>query len=121
MLGRGGGDGLLDQLQQLQAKALGILARAESAGDLRSALGAIREVRSTLELVAKVTGELRDKGRQDGDQQVQVNFVIGKGYVDRLDGPEWSETVVEGEVNNVEFKPVGEAGPVLSHGKDASG
>ena len=94
------GDSLLDQLQGLQAKALGILARAESAGDLRSALGAIREVRSTLGLVAKVTGELRDKGRQDGDQV--VNFRIGVGYVDRLDGPEWSKTVVEGEGNNVE-------------------
>ena len=98
------GDSLLDQLQGLQAKALGILARAESAGDLRSALGAIREVRSTLELIAKVTGELRDKGRHEGDQPIQINFIIGKGY--DSSPPSYEDvaggTVVEGEVNNVE-------------------
>ena len=82
------GDSLLDQLQSLQTKALAILARAEAAGDLRTALGAIREVRSTLELVAKITGEMRDKG--DREQPVQVFFHIGKGYVDK---PATSEVI----------------------------
>ena len=74
------GDSLLDQLQSLQSKALGILTKAESTGDFRSALGAIREVRSTLELIAKVTGELRDKGIT---VVPVVNFTIGKGYDDQ--------------------------------------
>ena len=48
-------DGLLAQLQSLQQKALGILARAEGMGDLRSALTALRELRGTVELTAKLT------------------------------------------------------------------
>ena len=48
-------DGLLAQLQSLQQQTLEILARAESTGDLRSALAALRELRSTVELTAKLT------------------------------------------------------------------
>jgi len=46
-------DGLLSQLKQLQSKALAILNKAEKAGDLRTALGGIREARGCLELVLK--------------------------------------------------------------------
>ena len=46
------GDSLLDQVRSLQGKALAILVMAEAAGDLRVALGAIREARGNLELVA---------------------------------------------------------------------
>ena len=52
------GDSLLEQLTGLRAKAFSILARAEAAEDLRTALMGVKEVRSTLELIAKVTGEL---------------------------------------------------------------
>jgi len=54
------GDTLLDQARDLQAKALGILKKAEDANDLRLALVAIREARGTLELLARLQGELQD-------------------------------------------------------------
>lgn len=60
------GEGLLTQIRQLQSDALGILAKAEKAGDLRTALMAVREVRGTLELVGKVTGELVTKVEHTG-------------------------------------------------------
>ena len=64
------GDTLLDQLQDLQAKALGILAAAERDGDRRSCLGAICEARSILELVGKVTGELKTHHEVSGTVRV---------------------------------------------------
>jgi hypothetical protein len=62
-------DTLLDQVKSLSNRALSILSQAEGAGDLRTACSAIREVRSTLELLLKVSGELK------GDQPV-VNIGI---------------------------------------------
>lgn len=53
-------DSLLDQVQDLQGRALAILDQAEMSGDLRTALGAIREARGNLELLAKLLGELSD-------------------------------------------------------------
>ena len=52
------GDTLLEQLESLRAKASGILTAAEQAGDLRTALNGVKEIRATLELIAKLTGEL---------------------------------------------------------------
>lgn len=46
-------DNLLDQLKQLQQKALTLLGKAEAAGDLRTALQGIREARGCLELFLK--------------------------------------------------------------------
>ena len=57
-------DGLLAQLQSLQQKTLEILARAEGTGDLRSALAALRELRGTVELTAKLTGQMAGQGGQ---------------------------------------------------------
>ncbi|MFI5165538.1 MAG: hypothetical protein ACHQQS_02875 [Thermoanaerobaculales bacterium] len=65
-------DDLLDQVRDLQERAIGILAKAETAGDLRAATGAIREARGCLELLGKLAGEL-----QDG---VTVNVLVA---------PEW--------------------------------
>src|SRR5687768_3337477 len=48
-------DDLLGQVRFLQAKALGILSSAEAAGSLNVALGAIREARGNVELLAKLT------------------------------------------------------------------
>jgi len=53
------GDDLLQQVRDLQNRALGILKRAERKGDLRSASGAIREARNCLELLGKLAGELQ--------------------------------------------------------------
>lgn len=53
-------DDLLAEVRGLQARALSILSKAEKAGELRTALGAIREARGNLELLAKLLGELND-------------------------------------------------------------
>jgi hypothetical protein len=53
-------DNLLSNVCKLQRRAERILRKAESAGDHRTALAAIREVRSTIELLAKLLGELRE-------------------------------------------------------------
>ncbi|MDQ3043664.1 MAG: hypothetical protein M3R06_00735 [Chloroflexota bacterium] len=49
---------LLAELKALRGKAVSLLLQAERAGDIRTALQGIREVRSTLELWAEVQGEL---------------------------------------------------------------
>lgn len=51
-------DDLLGRLHGLQARTDAILEAAEQAGDLRTALGAIRESRGNLELLARLLGEL---------------------------------------------------------------
>jgi hypothetical protein len=55
-------DSLLDQMRDLQQRALSILDKAEEAEDLRTALGAISQARSNLELLAKLQGELAQEG-----------------------------------------------------------
>jgi hypothetical protein len=65
---------LLSQVQDLQGRALAILDKAEGTGNLRTALGAIREARSNLELLAKLLGEL--------DERPVVNLHLS---------PEWLE------------------------------
>ncbi len=67
-------DDLLDQVRNLQTHVLGILERAEKAGDLRTALAAISQARGNLELLAKLAGEL--------DERPVVNLNIS---------PEWLE------------------------------
>jgi len=52
-------DSLLEQVKSLQDRALDILSQAEESGDLRTALGAIREARGNLELLGKLAGELQ--------------------------------------------------------------
>jgi hypothetical protein len=47
-------DNLFGQVRDLQVRALGILDRAEASNELRTALGAIREARGNLELLAKL-------------------------------------------------------------------
>ena len=67
-------DDLLEQVRDLQGHALGILERAEKAGDLRTALAAISQVRGNLELLGKLAGEL--------DERPVVNLNVS---------PEWLE------------------------------
>ena len=92
------GDSLLDQVRSLQGKALAILVQAEAAGDLRAALGAVREARGNLELLAKMLDLMNMS--HEVDVKTVVNFTIGKGYYDRRDEPEG--TVVEGEMSKAE-------------------
>jgi hypothetical protein len=54
-------DDLLEQVRHLQAHPLDILERAEKAGDLRTALAAISQVRGNLELLGKLAGELDER------------------------------------------------------------
>ncbi len=51
-------DDLLGQMQDLQTRTIAILEAAESTNQHRTALSAIREARSNLELLAKLLGEL---------------------------------------------------------------
>jgi hypothetical protein len=51
-------DSLLDQVQMLRDRALGILDTAEQSGDLKNALGGIREARACLELLAELEGKI---------------------------------------------------------------
>jgi hypothetical protein len=67
-------DDLLVQVRDLQRHALGILERAEKAGDLKTALAAISQARGNLELLGKLAGEL--------DERPVVNLNIS---------PEWLE------------------------------
>jgi DNA-binding transcriptional ArsR family regulator len=66
---------LLEQVQDLQSTANRILKDAESKKDLRGACQAIREVRSILELLAKMTGELQGEG-------VTVNIVENPQFIE---------------------------------------
>ncbi len=67
-------DDLLSQVRNLQARAHGILDKAEAAGDLRTALSAIREARGNLELLAKLLGEL--------DERPQVNVLVSTEWLE---------------------------------------
>jgi hypothetical protein len=64
---------LLDELRELHGRVLGILERAEESGDLRAATGAIREARSMIELLAKLTGQI--------DDQPEVNIVLSPQWL----------------------------------------
>jgi hypothetical protein len=56
-------DGLLEQVRDLQRRALSILDQAEDAGELRTALAAIAQARGNLELLGKLAGELAQEGQ----------------------------------------------------------
>ena len=55
------GDDLLNQVRDLQRRAVAILDRAETEGDHRVALAAIREARGCLELLGRLAGELQER------------------------------------------------------------
>ena len=56
------GESLLDRLRDLEARALAILDTAQRAKKYNAALGAIREMRSVIELLARLHGELESEG-----------------------------------------------------------
>src|SRR5918994_377186 len=66
-------DELLSQVRELQGRTLSILTVSEEAGELRTALVAIREARGNLELLAKLLGEL--------DESPRVNVLVSGEWV----------------------------------------
>jgi hypothetical protein len=54
------GNNTLEEVRSLKEKALEILAQAQQAGDLKTALMGIREARSCLELWMRAEGQLND-------------------------------------------------------------
>jgi hypothetical protein len=66
-------DDLLGQLRKLQRITLGLLSKAYSAGDLRTAVAAVGQARGNLELLGKLLGQL--------DERAQVNVLVAS--------PEW--------------------------------
>ncbi len=67
-------DDLLAQLKDLRRKAFAILLAAEEAGDLRTALLAIREARACLETLLELEGEL--------NRRPQINLSISAEWVE---------------------------------------
>jgi hypothetical protein len=67
-------DDLILQVQDLQAKTIGLLNEAEDAGELRTALAAIREARGNVELLAKL--------RQIIDDRPQVNLYLSSEWLE---------------------------------------
>ncbi|MGI8405700.1 MAG: hypothetical protein ACR2OE_13225 [Thermomicrobiales bacterium] len=51
-------DDLLVQIQDLRKKSLALLARAEQAGDFRTALAGVKEARSCIEVLLEIEGKL---------------------------------------------------------------
>lgn len=66
-------DDLLEGVRGLQSRTRTILDKAEDSGELRTALGAIREARSNLELLAKLLGEL--------DEKPEVNITLAPQWL----------------------------------------
>jgi len=61
-------DSLLDQVRELQTRALALLDRAEN-GKIHEGCAALRECRATIELIGKLTGEI---GAQAVNVRAQV-------------------------------------------------
>ena len=69
---------VLDQVRELGERSLAVLERAERAGSGALSLSAIAETRRSLELVAKLLGELSDR------PPVQVNLYQAPEFRDHL-------------------------------------
>jgi len=67
-------DDLLQQLKALRNKAIGILQKAETAGDYRTALMGIREARGCIETLMEIEGEL--------DRRGVVNITVSADWVE---------------------------------------
>ena len=67
-------DKLLMDVRRLQAKTLIMLQEAERAGDLRTALSAVREARNNIALLAEMRGEL--------DRRPVINIVTLPEYIE---------------------------------------
>ena len=67
------GEDLLEQVKAFRNKALALMQKAESAGDLKTAIAGLREARACLELLLEVEGEL--------DRRPQINLVVSSEWL----------------------------------------
>lgn len=74
-------DDLAEQVRALRAKALDLLQTAEEAGDVRTALTAIRETRGLLELMARVQGAIDDSQRVTVAVQVDTGWPLVRSAI----------------------------------------
>jgi len=100
-------DSLLDQVIELRNKALSILAKAERAGELRTALQGVREAKGCLELLARLQGELQERTTVNvlvNPQWITLRTVILKA----LDGYPEARQAVARALREVEGDVVGQ-------------
>ncbi len=98
---------LLDPVVGLRDKALSILATAEQAGDLKTALQGIKEARACLELLARLQGELQERTTVNvlvNPQWITLRTVILKA----LDGYPEARQAVARALREVESNVVGQ-------------
>ncbi len=90
---------LLAELKELRTKAMSLLLQAERAGDIRTALAGIREVRATLELLLETQGEL-DRRPQLNILAVSPDWLAVRSAITAalIPFPEAKRAVVEGLV-----------------------
>lgn len=72
-------DDLLADVRSLQARTLSILEAAEASRQLSTALRAIKEARSNVELLAKLLGELQENQIALAQQNVTIRVVYDEG------------------------------------------
>jgi len=72
-------EGLIERLERLELHARRILSKAERAGDFRSAIASVRELRGTVDSIARITGAIRDQ-----PASVSINLFAS---------PEWQDVV----------------------------
>ena len=77
---------------------------------MRGALGAIRETRGTLEVLAKMLGLMKD--RKQVDVRVVGRFIIGQGYVDEPEPPGQGSRVINGHVDEIPPRARNEDWPI---------
>ncbi len=76
---------LLDQLRALQTRAIGILDQAERSSELPAAIASIREVRSIIELLAKMEWHRAEQQRRDAPTPLEsLQFAEAQELAARL-------------------------------------
>jgi len=94
------GEKLLDRVEALHTRAVRISDKAEEEGEWGASISGVREGRSCLELVGRLTGELRDdKGDTTNNYLAILNF---------LRSPEAEEVLAPAAAVEIEGKDVGE-------------
>jgi hypothetical protein len=102
-------DDLLAQVRSLHERTLAILEASESTGKLGTALGAIREARSNLELLAKLLGELNDSPTVNvliSPQWIEIRTVL----LEVLTASPEARSAVAGQLLKLDKVPGQEAG-----------
>lgn len=95
------GGSLLAQVHHLHARALALLATAESANDRTGAIQAIREARGCIELLAKMEGQLREREAATVNVLVAPDWVRLRGVILAAlrDDPEAAQRVAAALIN----------------------